>query len=172
MWKVLRHKKVITDIYSFHFIFSSAIFYAIAIFWADWIHHKNLAYSMGIQARYFFPTINAHLALLMLGILSFGWSARIRFWLRRGLILLFMWLQLGGLWRLATSYYSVSSVQEFIIQVSQYKPFYLKGEWWYLWGTLYLISLIYLLKISLAAHTHRPLKLSQKPHSSKVLESR
>lgn len=171
-WKVLKKKKLIADQSMTLYLLLATIMYALAIFLADWLHHKNMGYSMGIQARYFFPTINAHLALLMVGILSIGWSVRWRLSLRRGLILLFLWLQLGGLWRLLTSYYSVSSLPEFITQISQYKPFYLKGEWWYLWGILYLISIIYLLKISLTAGKHHPLELSQKLHSSKVAGSR
>jgi len=168
-WKILKKKKIIADPYITFYLLVSCIFYALAIYWADWVHHKNLGYSMGIQARYFFPTINAHIALLMTGILSLGWSSRIRLWLRRGLVFLFFWLQLGGLWRLLTSYYSLSSLPEFITQISQYKPFYLKGDWWYLWGIIYLVSLTYLLKKLLAVDSSRLDQLPQKPPSNKVV---
>ena len=143
--RIWRKKKVVADPYAILFILVASLVYAFAIYWADWQYHKNEGYSLGIQARYFFPTLVAHMSLLLTGILSFGWNRISRLWLRISLVGLFLWLQIGGLWRLITSYYTVSSFGQFVIQVSQYKPFYVKGNWWYLWITLYLLSLTYLL---------------------------
>lgn len=149
LWKVFKHKKVIASPLLTFYLLLVTLTYALSIFWADYQHHKNVGYSLGIQARYFFPTIIAHLTLLQTGIISLGWNARIRTFLRRALILFFVWLQLGAVWHILTIYYDTSSINMLIAQLSQYKPAFAKGNWWYLWGSLYLASMIYLLFISL-----------------------
>jgi len=145
-WRVIKKKKIIIDPYSLFYLLASSVLYALIIFWYDWQHTKINGYSLGIQARYFFPTIVAHMTILMTGIISLGWNAWSRKWLRRVLILLFLWLQLGGIWRIITIYYPGSSLSELISQASQYKPILAKGNWWYLWGSVYVGSLLYLLK--------------------------
>lgn len=151
-WKALKHKKIVIDPYLLSFSLISSLIYATAIYWFDWQYNKTIGYSIGIQARYFFPTIVCHMIILMTGILSIGWSNVSRIWLRRVLVIFIAWIQLGGMWRVISSYYDISSVQAFITQVSQYKPWYAKGEWWYLWGSLYLGSLTYLTWLGVAFH--------------------
>jgi hypothetical protein len=144
LWKVIKKNKIITAPLITLYLLLATLIYVLAIYYFDWQYTKAVGYSIGVQARYFFPTISAQMALLMIGILSLGWTARVRIWLRRGLVLFIVWMQLGGLWRLITSYYDVSSVQSFITQASQYKPWFVKGEWWYLWIGLYIASILYL----------------------------
>ena len=146
LYKVIKKKKIIADPYSVGYLLLVSLAYALIIFWYDWQHTKINGYSLGIQARYFFPTLLAHISLLMTGIISLGWSKISRRWLRVALVSLFVWLQLGGLYRLLSIYYDLSSMGSFILQVSQYKPDFLKGNIWYLWIALYLGSLIYLVK--------------------------
>lgn len=148
LWKVLRRKQTIIDPYILTFMILSSLTYALVIFWYDWQHTKINGYSLGIQARYFFPTIVAHMSIMLTGIVSFGWNNRSRLWLRRFLFALFLWLQLGGIWRMIEIYYPGSSLPEIITQASQYKPIFAKGGWWYLWITVYLSSLIFLVKNS------------------------
>jgi 4-amino-4-deoxy-L-arabinose transferase-like glycosyltransferase len=148
-WKVFKKKKIVADPYSIIFVMCASIIYALVIFWYDWQHTKINGYSLGIQARYFFPTIVVHMAILMTGIISLGWNAVSRKWLRRVIIMLFLWLQIGGIWHIITIYYPGQSLSELIIQASQYKPIFAKGIWWYLWGAIYLWSLYYLVKNSL-----------------------
>lgn len=142
--RIMKKKKIVADPYSICFILCSSIIYALVIFWYDWQYNKINGYSLGIQARYFFPTIVGHMAILLTGILSFGWNSVSRKWIRRALILFFIWLQLGGIWRIITIYYSTSSINTVIAQASQYKPFFAKGDWWYLWGVVYVASLSFL----------------------------
>lgn len=149
LWKVFKKKKLVADPYSIFFVLCSTIIYALAIYWADWQHHKSLGYSLGIQARYFFPVIVAQMSLLITGILSLGWSITSAKWLRRALVILFAWLQLGALWHVIRIYYSANTMSDLITQASQYKPDFAKGEWWYLWIAIYVVSLGYLLKTSL-----------------------
>ena len=148
-WKILKKRKTFVDPYVVSFTLLASILYALTIFWYDWQHTKINGYSLGIQARYFFPTIVAHMTIFMTGIISLGWNASSSKWLRRGLVILFIWLQLGGIWRIIAIYYPGLSISEIITQVSQYKPYFAKGNWWYLWGTVYIGSLLYLLKTSL-----------------------
>jgi hypothetical protein len=159
-WKVWKKKKIFVEPYSVSYMLLTVIIYAVSIFWFDWQYTKSLGFSIGVQARYFFPVITAMFGLMLTGITSLGWAPRIRRYLSNALVILFISLQLGGVWRLISSYYDVSSLQSFMIQVSQYKPFFAKGSWWYLWGTLYLVSLIYLAKIALFPGK----KLSERPN--------
>lgn len=150
-WRVIIKKKVISDPFITLYLLLATIVYALIIFWYDWQHTKITGYSLGIQARYFFPTIVAHIALLMTGIISLGWTPKLRKWLRLSLVLLFLWLQLGGIWRIISIYYPALSLEGIIIQASQYKPDFAKGNWWYLWGSIYLYSLYYLVNKTMSA---------------------
>lgn len=151
-WRVIKKRKLVADPYSIFYLLASSIVYALIIFWYDWQHTKQNGYSLGIQARYFFPTIVAHLSILLTGIMSLTSNLKFQSWLRTGLVLLFTWLQLGGIWRIITIYYPGKNLSELITMASQYKPVLIKGEWWYLWITIYLVSLFYLLKTVLIQH--------------------
>lgn len=148
-YRVVRKGKGVARIYEMSYLILSAVIYAGVIFWFDWTYHKGWGYSLGIQARYFFPTIVAHMAVILTGITSLGWNKTVRIWLRRLLVIMFVWLQLGGLWRVITVYYDVSSVQTLFHQMSQYKPALAKGDIWYLWVIMYTVSILYLTKTAL-----------------------
>ena len=112
-----------------------------AIFWFDWQYAKGVGYSIGVQARYYYPVIAAHLILMLYGLTSFGWSKKVSNLIRQGLLLFFVGLQLAGIYTLITSYYDLWPLSTLITQASQYKPIFAKGAWWYLWITLYMTSL-------------------------------
>jgi len=154
-WRIFKKRSTIADPYTIIYFLASSILYALIIFWYDWQHTKITGYSLGIQARYFFPTIVAHMALLMTGIISLGWTPKLRKWLRLLLVVLFLWLQLGGIWRIISIYYPAISLEGIIIQASQYKPDFAKGNWWYLWGSIYLLSLYYLVRNTLSIKSMR-----------------
>lgn len=144
LYRFIKKQAVVTPPPATVFLFLTSLVYALAIYYFDYQYVRAVGYSIGVQARYLFPTISAHMALLMIGILSFTNSKKIQNLLLRGLASFIIWMQLGGIWRLITSYYDVSSLHTFITQASQYKPAFAKGEWWYLWIGLYLLSLVYL----------------------------
>ncbi len=139
-WKSFKHKKIVTSSPFTIFLILSTVIYVGAIYYFDWQYNKAVGYSLGVQARYFFPTISAQMSLLMIGILSFGHNKIVRTWLRKGLVVFIVWMQLGGIWRLLGSYYDLSNFNNFMTQISQYKPDFLKGDWWYLWILIYLSS--------------------------------
>ncbi len=144
LYRFIKKQAVVTPPPATVFLFLTSLVYALAIYYFDYQYVRTVGYSIGVQARYLFPTISAHMALLMIGILSLANSQKVQGWLLRGLGIFIIWMQLGGIWRLITSYYDVASIQLFITQASQYKPAYAKGEWWYLWISLYVLSLVYL----------------------------
>lgn len=148
-YKYYKKQKISAKMPAAIFSLLASIVYGLAIFWYDYQHFKLNGYSLGIQARYFFPSILAHLSLLILGIVSLAWNAMVKRYFRLALVLVFVWLQLGGLYRLLSVYYDVSSINVLITQVSQYKSLYLKGNWWYLWFGVYVLSMLTLIRISL-----------------------
>jgi hypothetical protein len=126
-------------------LFISVVYFAAVTFW-DWQFRRSYGFSFGIQGRYFFPVIVAHMALLMIGISSFVSFVYQKLFSRfpiktcnavlSGMTMLVIWwiiLHSIALWTVATSYYDVSSWQSFVIQASQYKPWIFKGGWWIVW---------------------------------------
>lgn len=144
LYKLIKRKVVISGGYQTLFMFLASAAYAVAIFWYDWQHTKINGYSLGIQGRYFFPTIVAHMSLMLTGIVSLGWNNKSRLWLKRGLVLLFAWLQLGALYHVISIYYPASSITELVGIISQYKPDFFKGFWIYGWSAIYIYSLAYM----------------------------
>lgn len=111
-------------------IYSSLIYFLIFLIW-DYIQVIKSGYSFGIQGRYFFPLVVAHLSILLIGInhiFSIFFSKRKNYLLVivAGLMVLFNDL---SLYHISSSYYDISSLNNFIIQASQYKPILFKGYW-------------------------------------------
>lgn len=160
-YKVIKNRKTIADPYAIFYLIASSFLYALTIFWFDWQYVKSQGFSLGIQARYFFPTIVPHMAILLAGITAWGWNVNSRMNLRRLLVLLFAALQLGAMWHFLGSYYDLSSFTTLATQLSQYKPAFLKGDWWVIYFTLYAISLIYLL-YSLIRRQHTAVAITKR----------
>ncbi len=120
----------------------STIIYVVGIFYYDYSFAHVVGYSLGIQARYYFPTIVPQLALLLLGLTSFTTNKKLQRIIAISLGTYFIILQIAGIYTILNSYYDLSSMSQLIIKISQYKPIYAKGYYWYLWGILYIYSLI------------------------------
>ena len=121
---------------------SSGIFFLILFLW-DWLFIRGSGYSFGMQGRYYFPTIVAHMMLLFLG-LVFVLPDRFRkvrsLWIK-GWGLSMILLNFIGLHTVTTAYYQLTPLTTFFNQVSQYKPLIFKFPWIILWATLYIITL-------------------------------
>ncbi len=116
----------------------SALIYFLALFFWDWQHIRNAGFPFGIQGRYYFPVIVPHMVLLVMGIKQI-WS--------KLLIVLDYWfviLNWLAFYAVTASYYDASGFKTFIIQASQYKPFFGKG-WWLIivLGLYFIFSLIF-----------------------------
>src|SRR3989344_1641904 len=107
----------------FWIIVWSAAVYFLALFFWDWQQVRNAGFPFGIQGRYYFPVIVPHLVLLIMGIRAI--------WSKLLIVLDYWFIVLNGiaLYWLSASYYDTTSFKSFIIQASQYKPFFAKG-WW------------------------------------------
>lgn len=143
---VIKRKKLNLQNKLLGFIIYTAVIYFLCLFIWDWNYFRNHNFSFGIQGRYYFPTLLPHLILLGLGIselfsLISTKLEKFSLWL---LSLGFIGLNSIALYTLVNSYYDLSSYQSFIIQASQYKPFFAKGAWLTIFLSLYLSSLILL----------------------------
>lgn len=141
IYKKLKKSKKLASILPILFLMGASGIYMFAIFWFDWQYAKGVGYSIGVQARYYYPVISAHMILMLYGLTSLGWNNKISNLVRRGVFLFFVGLQLAGIYTLITSYYDLWPLTTFITQASQYKPFFAKGAWWYLWIALYVYAI-------------------------------
>jgi len=116
------------SIYFYTLIIVSAIYFLIMTLWDYFFHIKN-GYSFGIQGRYFFSLIVAHLAILLTGLqyisrVILKKYSKYAIFTTAFVMIIFNDLTL---YHVSGSYYDTSSLHNFIIQASQYKPTLLKG---------------------------------------------
>lgn len=111
------------------FILSIFIYFITFIVW-DFYFQRIFGYSFGIQGRYFLPLI-----LPITSILLFGIKNLFRNFLKRYLYIVYFILIFAmvvfndiSLSFVASSYYDAVDLKTLISQVSQYKPFILKGN--------------------------------------------
>ncbi|PIP33134.1 hypothetical protein COV53_04540 [Candidatus Gottesmanbacteria bacterium CG11_big_fil_rev_8_21_14_0_20_37_11] len=117
------------------FLSLTAFVYFVAISIYDWLSWYPGGFPLGVQGRYFFPVISVHMILLLLGIRELfpkKWGLKviaIKFFCFGMLMLNYF-----GLYTVANTYYNVSSFSIFLMQVSQYKPWFMKGYFIIIWG--------------------------------------
>lgn len=116
------------DKYYVFLLFASLVYMLAFIVW-DYIFKLTNGYNFGIQGRYFFPMAIAHLSLILIGLKELFASfvkvssRHISFVMIVSMILFFD----ITLIHVASSYYDLLPLNNFVIQISQYKPQYLKG---------------------------------------------
>ena len=120
-------------------IFANLIYIA-ALGWFDWQFYQEYGRSLGLQPRYYMPLLISQMAIMLIGLSNLGWNKMAREWIRKGIIIFFLGLQLSSFYVQLRSYYDLWPIHTFIDQISQYKPVYGKGGWWYLWFPLYLLG--------------------------------
>ena len=98
---------------------AAAYFLSITLF--DWFFIRGHGFSFGIQGRYFFPTIIAHLGLVFVGLLVL-FPKSFKKWVAAMLVIATVLFNYFSLFWVASHYYDVGSLNTFIIQTSQYKP--------------------------------------------------
>ncbi len=99
------------------FMLSSASYLVYLLVW-DYRLMQSVGFSQGLQGRYLFPNVIPHMAIFLA-----GWQAisKKTWWmaiLPAGMII----LNLIAFYTVANSYYDLSSVHTFLIQLSQNKP--------------------------------------------------
>lgn len=121
------------------FLAFSAVFFFFAIIFRDFQHVRSFIFSLGIQGRYFFPVITAHLVLLLVGILALI-PERFK---KTGAFILILGsvaLNFVALHTLISSSYNLTSLTTIVNEMSQYKPWYFKGEMLIALFSLYFLS--------------------------------
>jgi len=110
------------------FVLCSLLYFWILITW-DYFFYRNSGYSFGIQGRYFFPLVIAHLTILLMGLWQI-FRVVLQKYAIFGVIFISILMMIFNdlsLYHVSGSYYDTSSLDNFVTQVSQYKPKLLKG---------------------------------------------
>ncbi len=156
---LLKRKLTKNDWLFFFMIYINVFYFLILCLW-DWFFYRQNNYSFGIQGRYYFPVIVSHMLLLAVGFESFIQLVarmvkklglkRIKTekWQKSFLIFLAFWfigVNCFVFFLLVTSYYDSHSFQKFILQASQYKPWFAKGYWLVALLVGYVLSLSFLI---------------------------
>lgn len=122
-------------------IWSAAIYFLALFFW-DFQHIRNAGFSFGIQGRYYFPVIVPCMILIIIGLQSISkyLNFLVSYW--------FIFLNWIGFYTVVSSYYDTTNFKTFIIQASQYKPFFAKS-WWLVvaLGLYFIFSIIFSLQL-------------------------
>ena len=147
---IVKRKLTDFDKSLYFLIFASFIYYAVIIIW-DYYFRREYGFSFGLQGRYLFPLVVAHLSIILIGFKTlFDFvSKNYARWGFLILILLIMVFNTVSLFFVSASYYSTSSFDIFIRQASQYKLEIFKGNLLLLFVLISLISqLIFLFSLS------------------------
>lgn len=124
-------KKKLTDFDKilYFLIVASFIYYAVIIIW-DYYFRLDHIFSFGIQGRYFFPLVVAHLVIILMGLRTIYRMVFKKYakWAIFATVFLMVLFNNVSLFFISASYYSTSSLNSFIIQASQYKPEIFKGN--------------------------------------------
>lgn len=120
---------------------STVYFISISVY--DWLSWYRSGFQLAVQGRYFFPLISFHMIAIILGwstLLPNKWNLK-----QSGLKLiagLMVFFNIYALYFVSSTYYDVSSLQKFIIQTSQYKPWFFKGNSILILFIIYIVSLL------------------------------
>ncbi len=108
------------------------IFFVTGIYSYDFLEWSQKNIHLGVQGRYFFPAIITQMSLILTGLLILIPKTWIKFknYFTHGIGILMIVFNFYALYIVAEAYYDLSSFDRFIIQASQYKPWFFKS--WYL----------------------------------------
>lgn len=142
-------KKISKEFISISFLIIASIMLFLGIYLFDWLEFTQRKIHLGVQGRYFFPTIAAHMGIFLLGLKNLM-PDNFRKWQLRfikfiGIAMVF--LNFFALYTVAKAYYDIFPLMRFIIQASQYKPWFFKGSFLLaLWVSYFITVMIFLLK--------------------------
>ena len=127
--KNILQKKIKKDLYLYFLMMSSLIYISVIIIW-DYYFRSKHGFSFGIQGRYFFPLVVAHISILLIGLQQIS-ELILKKYAVFGVFLLAVLMIIFNdlsLFHITASYYDTSSLNNFTTQASQYKPFLFKGS--------------------------------------------
>lgn len=128
----------------FLFLLISSVIYFVGVTYYNYLFTLGHGYQFGIQGRYFFPTIIAHMGVILVGIITLVPKHFKNYMslIVKTVGILMIFLNFVAIWILSVSYYDLSSFNTFIIQSSQYKPIFFKGYFLIFWISLYIILFV------------------------------
>lgn len=137
--KIHKRRRETRDWQLLFLAFSSIWFAAWLLVW-DYTLIRSIGFSHGIQGRNFFPNIAPHMLLVVFGL----WQLTTKYQrhIIKALVLAIVVLNFIALKTVLGSYYDLLPVRTFIIQASQYKPWFFKGGGLILWSVLYLTMVV------------------------------
>ena len=143
IYKEIRKKEFKNLLPIAYLIYVSASYFFILFLW-DYLFTRSHGFSFGIQGRYYFPMIAAHIGLLMWGFFSVSskkWYQRL---VMIGSSLSMIVLSLIALYTVTVSYFGIDSIQTFFVRASQYKPLMFKSPWLESYTVAYFFVLVVL----------------------------
>ncbi|OGG32018.1 hypothetical protein A3I51_03975 [Candidatus Gottesmanbacteria bacterium RIFCSPLOWO2_02_FULL_38_8] len=113
-----------------YLLFANLAFF-LGVYLFDWLQfvESGFKFHLGVQGRYFFPLIISHLLFILI-----GWRELFQIFplllplATKLLVVLMFILHWYALYLIALTYYDLSLLSVFIIQASQYKPWFFKGN--------------------------------------------
>lgn len=114
----------------FIYLILVSLFYFAGIIIFDYIFYSVNNYSFGLQGRYFFPTVVAHMVILLVGLntLFSVFFKRLREIIIKLFVIIMLILNIYIIWLNVNIYYNTETFTVFVKQASQYKPDIFKGE--------------------------------------------
>lgn len=127
IWDYYKKKDLVIAPKFFMFLLYISCMYFAALFMFDYLFHATYNFSFGIQGRYYFPVIIAHMSLLLVGLVTLG--------LRFIKINLLMQILISGMVLFHTyaflfvnaSYFGNILHADYFVKASQYKPIFFKS---------------------------------------------
>lgn len=123
------------------------IFFVIGIYSYDFLEWSQKNIHLGVQGRYFFPAIISQMSLILAGLLIFipNSQSKLKEYFTPAVSILMIIFNFYALFIVAGAYYDLSSLDTFIREASQYKPWFFKGEYLLTFWILYLVALSFAL---------------------------
>ncbi len=149
MWtgQIIRKKNWRDQMPIFYLLFVAVVYFFGIVFF-DYVYMVKMGgISIGVQGRYFFPTITSHMVLIIVGLSALISEKLSRYCslFVKGTALSFILLNFIGLYTILVSYYDLNSWGNFFDQISQYKPGIFKYPFNALFMLIYLLCLGFLI---------------------------
>lgn len=134
------HKALISRV-NLGFLIYVSCMYFLAITTYDYLFKISHGFSIGIQGRYFFPTIVTHMALIQIGIMTIASKTKKQILFVKILGLAMILFHGYAIIFVSRSYYSWPFAQ-FFLQASQYKPWFFKTPFLQVYAVLFVVLLL------------------------------
>ncbi|RJR30266.1 DUF2142 domain-containing protein [Candidatus Microgenomates bacterium] len=123
----IKHRRLLVQPKYFLFLMFASMGYFAALLIYDYLFRLTYTFSFGIQGRYFFPVIVAHMTLLLLGILTIAQRLKVTEIVAKLLGVGMIVLHIYAFLFVNSSYFGHLLSADYYLKASQYKPGFLKS---------------------------------------------